>query len=260
MRISTMMESEFYKGFIFHLFQYEHYASTDWVKDSGCRQHYLAHMISGTAKICFRDQVLQLEPGDVFYIPKGLKYRSHWYPAGNAPVRFYSFGFDHFHSPGNVSYPLQKISCTPAALSCIAELEEDLSVSLLSVGRLYRFLGYICNTMRQNEKRTGSQIIGKAIDYMRSADIFSIAEVARHCGISESGLYSIFRRDLQKTPNQIKQQILADKATVLLRTTDMSIEQISAQLNFSSSSYFRKIIRGQTGKTPSQIRKNSRQI
>ena len=255
-----MMESEFYKGFIFHLFQYEHYASTDWIRDSGCRQHYIAHMLSGSAKICVRDKVLHLEPGDIFYIPKGLKYRSHWYPDVNTPVRFYSFGFDHFYSPGNVSYPLQKISCTPEIRSCIAELEEDLPVSLLSVGRLYRLLGFLCNTMQQKEPQTGSQLISNAIDFMRSAEIFSISDVANHCGISESGLYALFRRELQKTPNQIKQQLLAEKATVLLRTTDLSIEQISAQLNFSSSSYFRKVIHAQTGKTPSQIRKSSRQI
>ena len=255
-----MLESEFYNGFVFHLFQYEHYSSTDWVKESGCRQHYLAHMISGTAKICVRDKMLQLSPGDIFYIPKGLKYRSHWYPEGNTPVRFYSFGFDHFHSPGDISYPLQKISCAPEALSYMAELEADLTVSLLSIGRLYRFLGAVYGGMQQKNHHGSSQLIHKAMDYMNHTDIFSITDVANHCGISESGLYALFRRELQQTPNQVKQQILAEKATLLLRTTDLSIEQISRQLNFSSSSYFRKILHAQTGKTPSQIRKSRRQI
>ena len=255
-----MMESEFYKGFIFHLFQYEHYASTDWVKDSGCRQHYLAYMISGSAKICVRDKVLHLGPGDIFYIPKGLKYRSHWYPDENSPVRFYSFGFDFFHSPGNESYLLQKISCDPEALSYIAELEKDLSVSLLSIGRLYRFLGAVCSNMQQKDHLGSSQMISKAIDFMGHTAAFSITDVANHCSISESGLYAVFRRELQQTPNQVKQRILAEKAIVLLRTTDLSIEQISSQLYFSSSSYFRKILHAQTGKTPTQIRKTSRQI
>ena len=255
-----MTEAEFYKGFIFHIFRYEHYASTDWVKDNGCRQHYLAHMISGSAKICVREEVLHLKPGDVFYIPKGLRYRSHWYPEGNAPVQFYSFGFDHFHTPDATSYPLQKISCSQEALTYLTELESDLAVSLLSVGRLYRFLGAVCSDMQQNNLRNSPQIISRAMDFMRQSSIFSIKDVANHCGISESGLYAIFRRELQQTPNQVKHKILAEKAVALLRTTDFSVEEISRRLNFSSSSYFRKILQAQTGKSPTQIRKSSRQI
>ena len=38
--------------------------------------------------------------------------------------------------------------------------------------------------------------------------------------------------------------------------TDKKIEEISSMLNFSSSSYFRKILKQHTGKTPREIRKN----
>ena len=145
-------------------------------------------------------------------------------------------------------------------MSYLSELETDLSVSLLSVGRLYRFLGSTCGHMQQENTRSRSVMIGKAMDYMRQNTAFSISDVAGYCGISESGLYAIFRRELHRTPIQVKHEILAQQASALLRTTDLSVEEISRRLNFSSASYFRKILFAQTGKTPTQIRKSHRQI
>lgn len=255
-----MIGAEFYKGFIFHLFQYEHYASTDWYKAGGCRQHYIARMISGSAKICTAEGTLHLTAGDVFYIPKGLQYRSHWYPASDAPVRFYSFGFDHFYTEEGTRYRLQILHCSPGEREYLSELERDLTVSLLSVGRLYRFLGAMIPKMDTENPKSSHLSISKAMDFMRQHTDFSIKDVAQHCGISESGLYAIFSRELRQTPVQVRHRLLAEKATQLLLTTDLSIEEISNQLNFSSSSYFRKILRSQTGKTPSQIRRSSRQI
>ena len=55
----------------------------------------------------------------------------------------------------------------------------------------------------------------------------------------------------------MKQEILCEKAVQLLTTTDLSVEEISNRLLFSSSSYFRKIFKKYTGKTPRQIRKDS---
>ena len=59
------------------------------------------------------------------------------------------------------------------------------------------------------------------------------------------------------TPHALRQKILVEKAVELLTTTDIPIEEVSDRLGFSSSSYFRKILFAQTGKTPSAIRKEA---
>ncbi len=61
----------------------------------------------------------------------------------------------------------------------------------------------------------------------------------------------------EKTPNEVRQELQTDRAVRLLTTTDMNIQQISDSLGFSSVSYFRKILRKYTGKTPSQIRRHA---
>ena len=52
-------------------------------------------------------------------------------------------------------------------------------------------------------------------------------------------------------------QIIIEKATILLVTTDMPVEEISRQLQFSSCSYFRKIFKKHTNMTPREMRKSN---
>jgi AraC-like DNA-binding protein len=84
--------------------------------------------------------------------------------------------------------------------------------------------------------------------------------VATFCNMSQSGLYNIFARCGWGTPNDLRQKMRAEKAVELLQTTDLSVETISDRLGFSSASYFRKILKKHTGKTPTAIRKEARRV
>jgi AraC-like DNA-binding protein len=103
-----------------------------------------------------------------------------------------------------------------------------------------------------------SNFIHEIIDEdLRNNPNLKIPDIAKYCNISEPGIYSIFRRYLNKTPNEIKNEILCKNAVSLLTTTNKSVQEISDTLNFSSTSYFRKILREHTGKTPLEIRKEA---
>jgi len=84
-----------------------------------------------------------------------------------------------------------------------------------------------------------------------------VSRLARLCNVSESGIYLLFKRELNKTPNQVRLEILCQRAVSLLTTTNKSVQEISDTLGFSSTSYFRKILKANSGKTPLQIRKES---
>ena len=74
------------------------------------------------------------------------------------------------------------------------------------------------------------------------------------CSLSEPHLYYLFKKAGEVTPNEYRQKSLCDRAVELLITTDNSVEAISDMLGFSSSSYFRKILKKHTGKSPREIR------
>lgn len=110
----------------------------------------------------------------------------------------------------------------------------------------------------EQESKHHSDIAEIALEYMHNNTEFHIADVANHCKVSESTLYGIFKKAYNRTPVEMKQEIFCERASELLITTNLSVEEISDKLNFSSSSYFRKVFKKYTGKTPLQVRKNTK--
>ena len=96
-----------------------------------------------------------------------------------------------------------------------------------------------------------------ALEYMQTHPEYHMSDVADYWGISRTSLYELFKKAIDKTPVEIKQQMLCEKASELLMTTDLSVEEISSQLGFSSSAYFRKVFKKHLDKTPLDVRKNS---
>ena len=252
-----MLDTQFFNSFSFNLYTFSKFNTNDYTKGQGVRKHFIGRIMKGRGKFVTADGAIILNEGDVFYIPKHAQYRSFWYPENNEELSFYSFGFELFPLKENDGYKLQKIECDKSEIELLEELCKDITVSLQSIGMLYTFLGNVSDKMKSNETGFGDKTVFKALDYMRSNTDYSIKDVADYCGLSESGLYAMFRRKYGKTPIKIKHGIVAKKAADLLKTTDISIEEICNRLNFSSSAYFRKIIKEETGKTPSEIRKNS---
>ncbi len=250
-----MNDTKFFKSFTFNLFQYKFYRTTDMTK--GCLVHYLAQIINGSAKIVTKDQTLTLKKGDVFYIPKNLSYRSYWYPE-NENVSFYSFGFEFFPA-ANTSYNLQKLNLTNGESALLDTLCDDITVTPQTIGRLYYLMGETAPRMITNE-HYACKTVNLALEFMQQNIDYTIADVAKKCGVSESGLYIKFKNHLGKTPVTVRQEVLTDRAKEMLSNTDLSIEQISAALGFSSSSYFRKIFYAHTKLTPTAYRKESRSI
>lgn len=250
-----MNDIKFFKSFTFNLFQYKQYHTTDMT--NGCPVHYFAKLISGSAKIITADKTLHLKKGDVFYIPKGLRYRSFWYPE-NENVSFYSFGFEFFPTPHH-GFALQKITLNHGEDALLNALAEDITPTPQTIGRLYYLLGEISPRLISDEQ-SPDKTIYLALDFMRQNEEYSITDVARFCGVSESGLYIKFKKHLGKTPVTVRQEILTERAKELLSNTDLSVEEISDRLGFSSSSYFRKIFYSHTQTTPTAYRKESRNI
>lgn len=249
-----MKDADFYNKFEFNIYKFNRYHHTDNSK-TPLAKHYFGCLIEGTAKIKTQNEELLLMPNEIFYIPKGLKYQSFWFGENEKYVQFYSFGFEF--SPSLESYVLQKIKCSDSANKIFSEMCEQTKQGKKSVGKLYYFFDEIADDMKKAQRPHVNTNLQKAIDYMTYNPTSKISDVAKHCNVSVPGIYSLFKRKLNKTPNYIRNQILCEKAVVLLTTTNKSVQEISDFLNFSSTSYFRKVIRTHIGKTPLEIRKNS---
>lgn len=249
----------FHRSFGFNLFRKSTFSHTDSSKGLGC--HFLARMVRGRSRIVTDTRrELTLEAGDVFYLPLGLKYNSYWYPDEGGEVSWESYRFGYMPINTAVSYGLQKLVPPSDAIHLMDLLAQNLRVTPSSVGLFYQLLGLCLPVMQVSDRDRGEATVEMAKGYMLAHPEASVGEVARHCVISESGLYSLFRRVAGMTPVDMKNTIKAERAAELLECTSMSVEDISRSLGFCNSSYFRSVIKRYTGKTPSEIRKNAKQI
>ncbi|MBO7303051.1 MAG: helix-turn-helix transcriptional regulator [Clostridia bacterium] len=70
-------------------------------------------------------------------------------------------------------------------------------------------------------------------------------------------MYSLFKEYAGVTPAEFKNYLKLENAYNNLRTTNLSVEEISDLCGFSSTSYFRKLFWNKYKMTPSAVRKNN---
>ena len=249
----------FYNSFFFTTLIFQNVHHTD--RSSGVLSHHVGRMLKGTARIVTdRGEELCLSKGDIFYMPRGMRYHSYWYPeeGEGGTVAFESYRFDLFPCRSECEYALQLLCPDTEALLVLDRLSADKTVSCESVGHLYAFLGKMLPSMQRIDLDHDRALFSKARRYIDLHPNFRASELARHCAISESALYAFFRSYANTTPVALKNQMLAEKAVTLLGTTDFSIESIAATLGIHSVAHLRKIVKQHTGKTPSALRSEQR--
>lgn len=243
----------FSSNFNFNLIKFNKYHYTDNRK--GSQFNYLAYMLKGHCKIISDRKSITVHEGEVFYIPINLSYQSYWY--GNYEIKFLSFGFSQLHTGEESIYELQTIPCDKTVLKKLLNIETGTNNTCRSLSIFYDVMADLIPHMKHVKKSKDEIIVANVKNYIKNNFNCSMSEVAKACSISEPYLYVLFKRVMHQTPNEYRQRLLCEKGIELLRTTDKTVEEISNILNFSSGSYFRKVLKKHTNSTPRKIRKNN---
>jgi len=256
-----MEQTLFYNTFLFRTILLKSFHHTD--NSKGIPNHFVARMQRGSGIIrALSGEEIYLCAGDVFYLPMGLQYHSYWNvdEEEDPAVSWESYGFIHLPVNNEARYVMQKISPSAEATRWLDRLKQDQTVSPSSVGYLYLFLSEVLPELRIAEPDTKVALLQTAFSYIQQHESFSVPELARACGISESGLYALFRDYAHTTPIEIKHRLTAERAVIMLTTTDLPVETIASTLGLCSSAYLRRILKKQIGQTPLQIRKEAKFI
>jgi len=78
----------------------------------------------------------------------------------------------------------------------------------------------------------------------------TICELAKHAGISERYLRSLFHQSLKQTPSEFLTDYRLNKAKGLLQNTDFSIKEISYRCGFKTPQYFSRVYKLKFGNSP----------
>ena len=249
-----MKDTEFSQSFWFRQISGQRYRYTD--VRHGAAMHFLVYMRKGSARFVGRSQTLILPQGQFFYIPKGEPYQSYWY--GDEQILFDSFGFHCFPEGETGAYPMQIIPSEEIMCSLADDIASLRQISCRTLGSFFRLMSLALPKMTRSD--IAGNIFQRVQQYLYQNPQAHMKDVAAYCNMSQSGLYNVFSRCGWGTPNDLRQHIRVEKAVEFLQTTDHSVEWISDSLGFSSASYFRKILKKHTGKTPSAVRKAANRV
>ena len=245
-----MNNTVFSKSFNFNTIEFDEYHYTD--NRAGAVYHYVARLDRGRARLVWDHGSLEVSEGDMFYIPMGISYRSFWY--GTPKISFASLGFTYFPNEEGKKYSIQKLQPSEEGMEIFEKIRTEQDHSCLNVGRLYCFLGDVLPRMEELCADKRQNTVSEAMAYVNKNPDASVSEIAKHCNVSESGLYYLFKKYSSTTPNRYKQSLKTKKAKALLTTTDLSIEEISEKCGFCTSGHFRAVFKELEGTLPSRVR------
>ena len=215
----------------------------------GCPCHYIARMISGEGRFVSADGEMIVRPGDYFYIPQELGYRSYW--RGEDAIWWDSFGFMLMPRDGG-NFGMRKFVPSAEAVRLFDEIVSIGEVNCRSVGLVYLLMSEIIPSLSSDSDRP-DPLVAKATEYMRAHLSEPISKVARFCNVSESGLYAAFRA-AGTTPVSVRLEHQLGMAMRLLKTTDLPVEEIAERCSFGSANYLIRLLKKRTGKTTRELR------
>lgn len=144
----------------------------------------------------------------------------------------------------------------------------DLSVKLLRMQmRMLDFIAMLADyfihetKLLEQNKMSASQInLAHEVAYqieMHSGERFQINELAREMGVHRSYLSNCFKQVYGFSPREYLTKVKSRSAKQLLLNTDMTIEEISIKLDFSSSAHFSKFFLNSVGLSPLKYRNST---
>ena len=224
--------------------------------NSNKRKSRLGVIVRGNGTYIYLGRRLQVREGDVVFIPENIYCYSEWHGSPDIEVIYVSC-FIHY---GSVGYEPQIIhsdgTLSRELLHISALLGEDQTACLEAYALFYRVLQKILPQM-QPSGISHDQTLQNAIAYITAhwSDIASVSEIAKHCHVSESRLYHLFRSELGETPIRFLNSIKINVAIEYLENHAYSIATVSQLAGFRSENHFRRIFADFTGTTPSKYRK-----
>lgn len=230
----------------------------------------------GTFTLMLNEEAETLHAGDVAYVPamivhggtpdKGCKYDCVVFAPEFVTRSFFYQDLAPFfvvQSELRYFYPEENFPVLGDTVRRICELLEypDGKANRLEIfGLLLQFFAVISRadipSRRVSEVSSSVGRLSAAVQFIREnyARHVTLSEIAEACHVSPKYLCRIFNSLTGKTPIVFLNEYRIDRASELLRRTELPILDVAMKSGFDDQSYFTKLFRRQTSFTPRAYR------
>ena len=221
------------------------------------------HSIKGADYDAIRSVYLQEEPALIAAIKKGERGEARAI-INRVLVGIYFLGRERLELLKSLVLELVVMMCRAAveaganpselfgghyrALADLAQIHDDEALTRWLANLLER----IMDAIRDHRRYPNEVLLGNALQYMQEhlAENMTRDVVARNAGLSPSHFSHLMRAKLNSSFTDLLTQYRVDRAMQLLTRTADSIAEIALACGFPDQSYFTKVFKRRTGRTP----------
>jgi two-component system response regulator YesN len=101
--------------------------------------------------------------------------------------------------------------------------------------------------------------VAAAVRYMEEhyREPLRVEQVAASVFLSPDRFTEVFAQGMGRTPRDYLRHLRVEQAKMLLTTTDLPIARVAEASGFGEAAYFTRVVRAETGMTPSAYRQRS---
>lgn len=220
-------------------------------------------------KIVYTDaqgRVTEVTKGSVVYLPKYQRYEAEFFAGREQKTRCVLVNFSITDADGNeicLSDSIKRL-CVDHYGALLNEFQVVSGTYKTTMDRLRVKNAYLLLLQKiiaacEDVELTGVEKCSEYIDRNYASRI-SVPELAQMCGMSETTLRKKFRERFGMSPTEYITTRKIQVACDLLKSSDITIAEISEMLGFYDASYFYKIMKQYVGFTPAEYRSRFRKI
>lgn len=226
------------------------------------------HRLDGQIQNCF------CKPGEMLFIPAGVRYSSNWHQAGEFSLLGFSPRF--FEQVVHESIQVKRIELIPhigisdplvqqIGLALKADVEakhptgrmfgESLATGLV-IHLLKQYSVWQPQSFSDDKGRLSKYQLQKVSDYIHNhldQDV-ALSNVASVLSLSQYHFCRLFKKSTGITPHQYLTQCRIARAKQLLLTTKLTITEIAFAVGLTNHSSFTRLFRQYVGVTPKVFR------
>ena len=219
----------------------------------------------GSGVLCIDAKSIDIPPDTAFFLP--ADYPHEYYPTSDdwdvhwvVPDGYACKGLlEYLGFVEPVVFEIKDIALLEHFFSRMHQsiIGDSLNGNMRASGYLYNFLIELAGQKNSERAvRTSNKAIVTAIDHINNCfkNKITMGELCEVTSLSKQQLCRLFKRYLNSRPMEYIAKRRIQAAKELLRSTDMSIEDVADSVGFCSGSYFCKLFARYEGMTASQFR------
>ena len=214
--------------------------------------------IKGDCVYEFGNEKMTFSPGSVIYLPRESK---HALKVLSDEVEFFRVDFTIKIKGEFVLFSNKLIKITDSfSQECLEvnhQLENLCLYSNYNILKMQKLL-MLFDCLRNDSKTDKKGKIASAPVYIAEhfAEPLNCNELAKLCYLSTSQFYNLFKKHFKMTPLQYRDNLIIEKAKVLLKLEEVTVSEIAEILGFTDVAYFSRFFKKHVGVSPSEFAKN----